>query len=107
VQHDVEAPLPHQGGRLGARDARLDEARAGGQVLAPAARHVVDDRDLVPLREEEVGDMGADEAGPAGDERFLRHRDERAAGEGRPYRGRPGGNLTRAVRRGSRAAPRA
>ena len=50
-------------------DRRLVQRRAPArEVLAPAGREVVDDPHLVAAREQRVDEVGADEAGAAGDE---------------------------------------
>jgi hypothetical protein len=70
----VEAALADELRGLGARDARLDEAGGGIQVLASPAGEVVDHGHGVAAVEEQVGDVGADETGATGDERVLGHR---------------------------------
>ena len=62
---------------LGIRDGAFDECRASRDVLAVSAAEVVEDDDVAVGLEEVPGDVGADEAGAAGDEN--RHRDERLA----------------------------
>jgi hypothetical protein len=54
--------------QLGARRQRPVE------VLAPPGREVVDDRHLVAAREQRVDQVGADEAGAAGDQSPHRRR---------------------------------
>ena len=60
------------GHALGVADVGLVEARAarqrGAEVLALAGDEVVDDRHLVAAIEERVDEVGADEAGAAGDQ---------------------------------------
>ena len=57
---------PVQRGGIG--DVGLEKSRRRREVLAPAGGEVVDDRHVVAGREERLGDVGADEAGPAGDQ---------------------------------------
>jgi len=50
----------------------LVEARPRREALDVAGGEVVEDHDLVPLRQEPVGDVGSDEPRAAGDQDFQR-----------------------------------
>ena len=54
--------------RMSASSKRGAARDRGAEVLAPAAREVVDDGHLVAAIEERVDEVGADEAGAAGDQ---------------------------------------
>ena len=68
--------LARDGGAVG--DVAADEPGAGaecpGEVLLPAGREVVEHQHLVPATDERIDEVGADEAGPAGDEAPHRRR---------------------------------
>jgi hypothetical protein len=68
VQHVVERPAHHD--VVG--DVVLDEEEAGvadvGDVVGRTGEEVVHADDLAPVGEQEIAEMGANEAGPAGHE---------------------------------------
>ena len=61
-------------GQLRTADVRFIEGGRGVDVAAVAGAQDVDDRDLVPGRDQPVDDVRADEAGPAGHDRARAHR---------------------------------
>ena len=56
----------------GCADVVLDEGRSPVDVVAATGRQVVEHDDVVSAREQRVDEVGADEPGPAGDERAHR-----------------------------------
>ena len=61
----------------------------GLEVRQPAGREVVDDVDLVAVRDEGVDEVGADEAGAAGDEGLHGPTQPRAARGANPVKRAP------------------
>jgi hypothetical protein len=77
VQRRLRAEVAEQRAHaVAVADVGLLEARLGGHALALAGGEVVDHADIVPAREQRVGDVRADEAGTAGDEGADGHRGE-------------------------------
>jgi hypothetical protein len=71
VHHDLGAELAERGvDELRVGDRALDHRQAlvRREAVAPRGRVVVDHDDLVAVGEQPVGQVGADEAGAAGDQ---------------------------------------
>src|SRR5262249_43591353 len=78
MEDDVDAARGRLHG-VEVADVALDRGEGGGEapaeleVGATARREIVEDADPMTLAEETTGDVGADEAGAAGDQKQRRH----------------------------------
>ena len=64
VEDDVRAVRTNDLGDVVVRDIELLQACCAGEILRPAARQVVDDEDLLALREQAIDQVTADESAP-------------------------------------------